>query len=70
MQSEKVKDTQRQVEVLLADFGCAAMDIFTSLEIARGYVVAYPHMFDVIQIGGYISALYRNCLLLLSGCTR
>ena len=58
VQSEKVKDTQRQVEVLLADFGCAAMDTFTPLEIARGYVVAHPHMFDVIQTGGYISASY------------
>ena len=62
-QSEKVKDTQRQVEVILAEFGCEAMNTFTALEIARGYVVAHPHMFDVIQIGGYIGALAeRDCV--------
>ena len=50
------------MEVILAEFGCEAMNTFTALEIARGYVVAHPHMFDVIQIGGYIGALAeRGC---------
>ena len=50
------------MEVILAEFGCEAMNTFTALEIARGYVVAHPHMFDVIQVGGHIGALAeRDC---------
>ncbi len=51
-----MKETQWQLEVILSEFGRAAMTTFTPLEIARGYVVAFPHMFDVIQTGGHLGA--------------
>ena len=55
-QAERLKETQLQLELILSEFGRAAMNTFTPLEIARGYAVAFPHMFDVIQIGGHLGA--------------
>ena len=42
VQAEKVKETQWQLELILSEFGRAAMNTFTPLEIARGYAVAFP----------------------------
>jgi len=57
-----VKETQWQLELILSEFGRAAMSTFTPLEIARGYAVAFPHMFDVIQIGGHLGAPEGLCV--------